>query len=134
MVFTNIQNWDWKDFVWEIKSEKWLKNESEATVYLLWMIRRWCGDARFYKIADEWRKQKPFDVIWCFECEWWRMIAIEIKYIDNKKIDQEIVKEATLKKLEPIQVLNLTKIKMAWGQSIIIWYAEANRTFYLYNY
>lgn len=47
---------------------------------------------------------------------------------------KEIAHQATLKKLEPIQVLNLTKIKENKGIAIIIGYAEANSTFYIFNY
>lgn len=125
------QVWITIDDIEDIESPQSLKNEAEATTWLLWYFREKIKDAWIYKIPDVGIALKPYDVC----CVVWdKFYPIEIKFIKNKKINRDIVKKQIMKNLEMHQAINLEYLRNIGNTSIVVGYAKNNKTFYFFKY
>lgn len=102
-----------------------IKKKNEAKITTEWLKQfKWNKDIWLYKISDDSRWKKPFDVIWVVR---WVPTAIEFKFCSLKtKIPDE---HWTYKKLEPHQAINLDKFQNAWWKSFVIVYHNETKQY-----
>ena len=99
------------------------KNEAKITTERLKQFKG-NKDIRLYKISDDSRWRKPFDVIWVVK---WVPTAIEFKFCSLKTKLPDV--KRAYSKLEPHQVVNLDKFQKAWGKSYVIVYHNETKQY-----
>lgn len=104
------------------------KNEAKITTERLKKFK-WQKDIRLYKISDDSRWRKPFDVIWVVK---WVPTAIEFKFCSLKTKLPDV--KRAYSKLEPHQVVNLDKFQKAWGKSYVIVYHNETKQYIKFDY
>lgn len=104
------------------------KNEAKITTERL---KKFKGqkDVRLYKISDDSRWRKPFDVIWVVK---WVPTAIEFKFCSLKTKLPDV--KRAYNKLEPHQVINLDKFQKAWGRSYVIVYHNETKQYVKFDF
>ena len=124
MKFEDI-NW----LKWDIKLTKLWEEEARAWLFKYLTENYWwlC-----YKISDLWIAQKPFDSI----IDTWNNVRyfVEFKYDRHKKFDKSKIKERILKKMEPIQMAVLVRMKNIWSTIHVITYVQCINQFLLFTY
>ena len=107
------------------------KNEEEARAWLFNHLRNEYG--RFcYKIEDVWTSNKPFDSI--IDIGNNIKYFVEFKYHRNKKFDKEKIHEQIRKKIEPMQMITLQKLKSINSDLYVAVYILSTKTFILLKY
>ena len=104
------------------------KNEAKITTERLKKFK-WQKDIRLYKISDDSRWRKPFDVIWVVK---WVPTAIEFKFCSLKTKLPDV--KRAYSKLEPHQAINLDKFQKAWGKSYVIVYHNETKQYIKFDY